>query len=178
LDCIIIGGGPAGLTAATYLARFRRSVLLVDQGNSRALLIPQTHNHPAFMAISGAELLDRLSIQARGYGVQIMHGIASQLVKNESGFELSVGEQRYAAASVLIATGLTDARPDLPGLKEARARGSDPLLPDLRWLRSDRQANSRHRHARRGGSKGTFPENIFARRDNSVARRGMRKNRV
>ena len=118
-DCIIIGGGPAGLTAATYLARFRREVLLVDQGNSRALLIPQTHNHPAFKAISGAELLDRLSTQARDYGAKIMDGTASQLLRNDGGFELHVGEERYATASVLLATGLTDERPVLPGLKEA-----------------------------------------------------------
>jgi thioredoxin reductase (NADPH) len=118
-DCIIIGGGPAGLTAATYLARFRRDVLLVDQGNSRALLIPKTHNHPAFKAISGVELLDRLSTQARDFGAKILGGTASQLVRNDSGFELRVGADRFAATSVLVATGLTDDRPVLPGLKEA-----------------------------------------------------------
>jgi thioredoxin reductase (NADPH) len=39
IDCLIIGGGPAGLTAAIYLARFRRSIVLVDSGSSRAVLI-------------------------------------------------------------------------------------------------------------------------------------------
>ena len=78
-DCIIIGGGPAGLTAATYLARFRRRVLLLDQGNSRALLIPETHNHPAFRAISGADLLGRLSAQARESGSERAAHIRSNL---------------------------------------------------------------------------------------------------
>ena len=58
-DCLIIGGGPAGLTAAT-LARFRRRTLVVDSGNSRAALIPNTHNYPAFSGISGPNLLEKL----------------------------------------------------------------------------------------------------------------------
>lgn len=43
-DCLIVGGGPAGLTAATYLRRFHRSVALIDSGQSRAKWIPKTHN--------------------------------------------------------------------------------------------------------------------------------------
>ena len=46
LDCLIVGAGPAGLTAAIYLGRFRRSVLVMDGGPSRAELIPVTHNFP------------------------------------------------------------------------------------------------------------------------------------
>jgi thioredoxin reductase (NADPH) len=48
LDCLIIGGGPAGLTAAIYLARYRRAVVLVDDGRSRAALMPASHNYPGF----------------------------------------------------------------------------------------------------------------------------------
>ena len=46
LDALIIGGGPAGLMAAIYLARYRREVLLIDEGASRAALIPESHNYP------------------------------------------------------------------------------------------------------------------------------------
>jgi thioredoxin reductase (NADPH) len=45
-DCLIIGGGPAGLTAAVYLARYRRRIMLFDGGDSRASLIPKSHNYP------------------------------------------------------------------------------------------------------------------------------------
>lgn len=48
VDCLIIGGGPAGLTAAIYVARFRLKVCLIDGGRSRAALIPLTRNHPGF----------------------------------------------------------------------------------------------------------------------------------
>lgn len=48
-DCLIVGGGPAGLMAAIYLARFRRRVCVVDAGASRAALIPRSHNVPGFV---------------------------------------------------------------------------------------------------------------------------------
>ena len=55
---VIVGGGPAGLTAAIYLARFNRKVAVVDDGDSRARLIPKTHNYPGFAdGISGPKLL-------------------------------------------------------------------------------------------------------------------------
>src|SRR3978361_306333 len=61
LDCAIIGGGPAGLTAAIYLARFLRKIALVDGGESRAAWIPRSHNHPGFpTGIGGRDLLMRL----------------------------------------------------------------------------------------------------------------------
>ena len=65
LDCIIVGAGPAGLTAAIYLARFHRSLQVIDGGPGRAFLIPMSHNYPGFPpGITGPELLERLRCQA------------------------------------------------------------------------------------------------------------------
>jgi len=65
-ECLIIGGGPAGLTAALYLGRFRRRVVLVDSGSSRASWIPKTHNLIGFpQGISGPELLDHIASRRR-----------------------------------------------------------------------------------------------------------------
>ena len=74
LDCLIVGGGPAGLTAAIYLARYRRAAVIVDEGASRAALIPASHNYPGFKGIAGPDLLARLRDQARLYGAALEHG--------------------------------------------------------------------------------------------------------
>jgi thioredoxin reductase (NADPH) len=61
-DCLIIGGGPAGLAAAVYLARYRRNVVVFDTGGSRAALIRESHNYPGFAnGISGRNLFSRLN---------------------------------------------------------------------------------------------------------------------
>src|SRR4029453_7240255 len=71
MDCLIIGAGPAGLTAAIYLARYRRDIVLVEDGQSRARLIPESHNYPGFTGISGPDLLAPLRSQAEGYGARM-----------------------------------------------------------------------------------------------------------
>jgi thioredoxin reductase (NADPH) len=122
LDCIIIGGGPAGLTAATYLARYRRSVTVFDAGNSRALSIPESHNHPGFFGISGDALLERLRAQAQRYKVEIRNARVAKLEKRGAGFSASTEDGDFSAARVLVATGITDHSPQLPGLDEAVAK--------------------------------------------------------
>jgi len=121
-ECIIVGGGPAGLTAAIYLARFRRRLLLIDSGASRASLIPETHNHPAFLGISGRDLLARLREQSLRYGAILRTGHVSDIRHGRAGFEVVTDLGSIVAPTVLLATGLTDTRPDIPGLVEAERR--------------------------------------------------------
>ena len=74
-DVLVVGAGPAGLTAATYLARFHRRFAVVDAGMSRARWIPASHNCPGFPhGIGGGELLGRLREQAERYGARIESG--------------------------------------------------------------------------------------------------------
>jgi thioredoxin reductase (NADPH) len=117
LDSLIVGGGPAGLTAAIYLARFRRRVLLVDAGASRAALIPESHNYPGFAGgISGNALLMRLRDQAERYGATLRKGEVGALEQDPSGFRAAIGSHSVRARKVLLATGIVDGSPDLPAL--------------------------------------------------------------
>lgn len=133
-ECLIVGGGPAGLTAATYLSRFRRRVLLVDAGVSRAAQIPETHNHPGFAGISGPELLAAMRSQAERYGAEIIRGRVLNLTRTCEGFSAVVGDAQINSRLVLLATGLTDRSPKLPGLDQANLASRHKILSRLRRL--------------------------------------------
>jgi thioredoxin reductase (NADPH) len=112
LDCLVVGGGPAGLTAAMYLARYRRNALLIDAGESRAALIPASHNYPGFKGIKGTELLLRLKEQALTYGASYVPGEVTELRRAAPGFIALCRGKEIRARYILLATGLVDKRPD------------------------------------------------------------------
>jgi thioredoxin reductase (NADPH) len=124
VECLIIGAGPAGLTAATYLARFHRRIVVVDAGESRARWIPTSHNCPGFPSgIAGTALLERLREQAREYGVDIVGGSIGRLARNEGYFTATTDDgSTWAARHVILATGIVDTMPAMPGLEAAIAR--------------------------------------------------------
>lgn len=126
LDCIVIGAGPAGLTAAIYLARFHLAIRLIDAGQSRAALIPRTHNHAGFPGgIPGAELLARMRTQAAEFGVEVIEGLVEKLGRSDELFDVRLGGEILRARSVLLATGVVNNRPPMaPEIHDAAlARG-------------------------------------------------------
>src|SRR3954447_16419897 len=130
VDALIIGGGPGGLTAAIYLARYRRRVVLVDSSESRAALIPETHNYPGFAdGIGGVRLLDALMQQAKTYGVTMIHDWVAALQKAEAGFAATCGKAEILARRAILATGLVDRNVSIPGLKQAIDHGSIRYCP-------------------------------------------------
>lgn len=125
MDCLVIGAGPAGLTAATYLARFRRRVLAIDSGASRASWIPVSHNVPGFpLGVGGPELLARMRAQAAQYGAELRTGEVTTLeAVPGGGFLAMAGGSSIHAKRVLIATGGLDIEPELPGVRDAVRQG-------------------------------------------------------
>lgn len=114
-DCVIVGGGPAGLTAAIYLARFRLSTAVFDDGQSRARMIPRTHNHSGFPeGIQGSELLRRMRAQSQNFGAACFVARVQTLACEGEMFRLEAGSQSITARSVLLATGVANRRPPMP----------------------------------------------------------------
>ena len=116
LDCLIVGGGPAGLTAAIYLARFHLEILVVDAGKSRASWIPCTRNVSGFPdGIKGTELLQRMRDQACKYGAKIETEFITKLERDETNglFTATWGSGCRQARTVLLSTGVTNRRPPI-----------------------------------------------------------------
>ncbi|MBX7540451.1 NAD(P)/FAD-dependent oxidoreductase [Qipengyuania sphaerica] len=112
-DCIIVGAGPAGLTAAIYLARYYLKIRMFDCGTSRASWIPTSHNHAGFPhGISGNELLDRMREQAAEYGAQREPKRVTDLTKPDECFTVTCGDETYRARTILLATGVVNNRPE------------------------------------------------------------------
>ncbi|MGJ7917916.1 NAD(P)/FAD-dependent oxidoreductase [Massilia sp. LXY-6] len=136
-DTLIVGGGPAGLTAAIYLRRFTRSVALVDKGNSRLRLIPVSHNYPGFPeGVPGHVLLGNLTVQLERYGGTVMPGeildlrIEDGLFVADYAAEDAEGDPtQLRAHTVLLATGVADAGLPIENWREAIAFGSLRLCP-------------------------------------------------
>jgi thioredoxin reductase (NADPH) len=128
LDCLVIGGGPAGLTAAIYLARFHLDILVVDEGKSRAGWIPCTRNVSGFPdGISGKELLERMRAQAQRYGAKVLTERVTKLERDEKSglFCATWGSGCVEARKVLLATGVTNRKPPMDEAlhDDALARG-------------------------------------------------------
>lgn len=123
-DCVIIGGGPAGLTAAVYLARFRRRVAIFDTGASRSRLIPRSYNCAGFAeGVSGHNLLTSLVQQLSRYELVPRNEEVLRLLREDSGWRVVTAEAEWSAATVLIATGIRDLHPPIDDHDEAVRAG-------------------------------------------------------
>jgi thioredoxin reductase (NADPH) len=134
-DTLIIGAGPGGLTAAIYLRRFTRNVVLVDKGNSRLRLIPVSHNYPGFpLGVNGEQLIGNLERQLDHYGGSVLCGEITRLQLEDGCFVAEYhaadgGVHELRAHTVLLATGVADAGLPIENWHEAVAAGAVRLCP-------------------------------------------------
>jgi thioredoxin reductase (NADPH) len=137
-DTLIIGAGPAGLTAAIYLRRFTRDVAVVDKGNSRLRLIPVSHNYPGFPeGVPGTTLLANLNAQLERYGGSVVAGEILDLRIEDGLFVADClpeggpadASTQLRAYTVLLATGVADVGLPVELWREAIAFGSVRLCP-------------------------------------------------
>jgi thioredoxin reductase (NADPH) len=157
IDCLIVGGGPAGLTAATYLGRYRRSVILVDAGESRAALIPESHNYPGYAGIAGRDLLKHLRRQAGNFGAQLIDGRVDELEPDGDQILLArFGAESVRARTVVLATGIVDNDPPLPGIRLAVQKGTLRYCPICDGYEASDHRIGVFGPVRSGGNKALF----------------------
>jgi thioredoxin reductase len=123
-DVMVIGGGAAGLSAALVLSRARRQVLVVDAGTQRFTLAAHMHGFLSRDGLPPSDLLKVGREEVAGYGGEIIPGTVSELVRcGTSGFWVLLSDgRRFSARRLLVATGLRDELPDIPGLRDRWAR--------------------------------------------------------
>ncbi|TDE32172.1 NAD(P)/FAD-dependent oxidoreductase [Actinomadura sp. 6K520] len=124
-DVLIIGGGPAGLSAALVLARARRAVTVVDAGEPRNATAGHMHGFLTRDGMPPGTLLETGRTEVRGYGAEIIDGRVEHAAKDEAGegFVLTLDDgTRLRSRQVLVTTGVTDVLPDVPGLQERWGR--------------------------------------------------------
>jgi thioredoxin reductase len=130
LDAVVIGGGAAGLNGALMLARSRRSVVVIDSGTPRNAPADGVHGLLALDGTPPTELLERGRAEVRRYGATVVTG---EVIKAAPAEPSAVGDPRFTvtladgatlhARRLLVATGLRDVLPDVPGLAEHWGRG-------------------------------------------------------
>jgi thioredoxin reductase (NADPH) len=118
-EVIVVGGGIAGVSAAIYLGRAQRDVLVIDSGHSMAKWEPDVENYLGFPnGVGGEELLRYGRRQAERYGAHFVRDEVKAVVKKRAGFTVRGRRKTYRTNRLLLATGIFHLPPEIPGVKE------------------------------------------------------------
>lgn len=172
-DVIVIGGGPAGLTAALYLARARYRVLVVEKEHfgGQITITNEIVNYPGVAKTSGRELTDTMRQQAEGFGAEFLLAEVTAFELDGDVKTVKTGRGEYRCFGVLLATGAHPRMIGFPGEAEFRGRGiaycatcDGEFLPVRRFCH-------RRRLCRGGGER--FPDTLRKARHRTDSRRGL-----
>jgi thioredoxin reductase (NADPH) len=125
IDLLIIGAGPAGLTAAIYAERSGLKSIVAEKSNigGQVAITPIVENYPGFTKIGGKTLMDMMAQQAIQYAT-IHEGEEVMEIQNTDGvFEIKTNRKKYAAKAVLLTTGAESKKLGIPGEKEFQGKG-------------------------------------------------------
>lgn len=118
-DVVVIGGGPAGLSGALWLARYRRKVRVFDAEDPRNAATWAVHGYPGLQDISPQDLRKTLKLQAVDAGAEYEPGVVLTVEGEQDDFRVTMEDGRvFGARRILIATGLKDIIPEIPGLQD------------------------------------------------------------
>lgn len=124
-DLIIIGAGPAGMTAAVYASRANLSTVMIERGmpGGQMATTDAIENYPAFESILGPELSTKMFEHAQKFGAKYEYGDVDKVVDHGEVKEVIVGEKSYKAYAVIVATGAEYRKLGAPGEEELTGRG-------------------------------------------------------
>ena len=124
-DIAIVGGGPAGMTAALYAARAGKSVVLFEGEALGGQILPtrKIENYPALPEVDGYTFADGLTKQIEALGVAIIYATVAKIEKTDNSFALCANEEVYSSSAVILATGLKHRKLGLDGEDALIGRG-------------------------------------------------------
>ncbi|MED1419064.1 thioredoxin-disulfide reductase [Bacillus smithii] len=124
-DVIIIGAGPAGMTAAVYASRANMSTLMIERGvpGGQMTNTEEIENYPGYDSILGPELSNKMFEHAKKFGAEYAYGDIKQIIDGEEYKTVDAGTKQYKARSIIIATGAQFKKLGVPGESEFGGRG-------------------------------------------------------
>ncbi|MGG1346610.1 thioredoxin-disulfide reductase [Bacillus subtilis] len=124
-DVIIIGAGPAGMTAAVYTSRANLSTLMIERGipGGQMANTEDVENYPGFESILGPELSNKMFEHAKKFGAEYAYGDIKEVVDGKEYKVVKAGSKEYKARAIIIAAGAEYKKIGVPGEKELGGRG-------------------------------------------------------
>lgn len=124
-DLIIVGAGPAGLSASIYASRYKLDHLIIGKTPGGQITeIREIENYPGFVSISGQDLISKFVEQVENYGIKIQKESVADIKKLEDGtFEVDTGEKKYKSKSLILTMGTEYRKINIPGEKEFLGKG-------------------------------------------------------